>query len=67
MTVTFQVLLASFIGSTVEIFVPGSMFEGTLTAVQTGAVEVQESPVIYSKPVLVTIPTPSIEYVRVLV
>lgn len=63
---TFLVLLSSFIGSTVEVFVPGSMFEGTLTSVQAETIQVQELPIVYSQPDLVTISTANIDYVRVL-
>ncbi|KUO96281.1 hypothetical protein [Ferroacidibacillus organovorans] len=63
---TFQSMLSSFIGRIVEVFVPGSLFEGTLTSVRTSVIQVQEPPIVYSQPVTVTIPTDSIEYVRVL-
>jgi len=64
---TFQTLLAEFIGSSVEVEVPGNMIDGTLTAVRTGLVQVAETPVIYSPQVTVSIPTVNIEYVRILV
>lgn len=64
---TFQTLLSSFIGDTIEVFVPGSMYEGTLTAVTISTIQVKEAPVVYSQPVTVTIPTTNTEYVRVLI
>lgn len=64
---TFQSILSGFIGATAEVFVLGSMYEGSLTTVQPGIIQVRESPVIYGEFVLVTIPTTSIEYVRILV
>lgn len=64
---TFQTLLSAFIGDTVEVFVPGSMYEGTLTSVAISAIQVTEAPVVYSQPVEVTVPTTSVEFVRVLI
>jgi len=59
--------LAGFIGSSVEVEVPGNMIDGTLTAVRSSLVQVAETPVIYSPQVTVSIPTVNIEYVRILV
>ncbi len=63
----FVSILSSFIGRTVEVVVPGSMYEGTLTVVQISFIQVQEPPIVYSQPVTVTIPTTNIDYVRILV
>ncbi|PWI57463.1 hypothetical protein [Sulfoacidibacillus thermotolerans] len=63
---TFQSILTSFVGRTVEVVVPGSMYEGTLISVQNSVIQVEEPPVVYGQFVTVTIPTTSIDYVRIL-
>ena len=62
---TLQTMLSSFIGRTVEVVVANAMYDGTLTSVQTGYINVTEPPIVYSQPIVVTIPTTAIEYVRV--
>ncbi len=63
---TLQTMLSSFIGRTVEVVVANAMYEGTLTSVQTGSIKVAEPPIVYSPPIVVTIPTTALEYVRVM-
>ncbi len=62
----FQTLLSTFVGRKVEVTVPNTMYEGTLTSVQTGTIQVTEPPILYAPPVVVTITMGSIELVRVL-
>ncbi|MCI0184446.1 hypothetical protein [Sulfoacidibacillus ferrooxidans] len=64
---TFESFLHAFIGDTVEVVVPSSMYEGTLTSVQTSFIQVQEPPIVYGQPITVTISTSNIDYVRILV
>lgn len=45
---------------------PGSVFEGTLISVQNATIQIEEPPISYGQPIIVTIPTDNIEYVRVL-
>ena len=64
---TFTSLLSAYIGRTVEIVVTGAFFEGTLTSVGTTVIQIEESPTIYGgPPVLATIPSSSIDLVRIL-
>ena len=63
----FVTLLRNFIGRTVEAVVPSSLFEGILTQVQATSIQIQEPGSIYGSGQLVTIPTSSLDYVRILV
>ncbi|RIV17637.1 hypothetical protein D2Q93_15085 [Alicyclobacillaceae bacterium I2511] len=63
---TFFSILTGFIGRTVEVVVPNTLFEGTLTKVETTIIQVQEPSPIYGVLQFVNIPTNSIDYVRIL-
>ncbi len=64
---TFASLLSAFIGRTVEVVVPGALFDGKLTAVQDTLIQVEEPPTVYGgPPITVSIPSISIDLVRVL-
>lgn len=62
----FQTLLSTFVGRKVEVTVPSTMYEGILTSVQSGTIQVTEPPILYTPPVVVTITLGTIELVRVL-
>ena len=65
--VTFQEMLASFTGRTVEVIVPNAVIEGTLQSVTSAFVVIQENPTTYGPGNTLNIPTSSIISVRVLV
>ena len=65
--VTFQEMLASFTGRTVEVFVPNAVIEGTLQSVTSTFIVVEESPTTYGPGATLNIPISSIISVRVLV
>ncbi|UOF90557.1 hypothetical protein LSG31_22320 [Fodinisporobacter ferrooxydans] len=63
---TFEQMLASFIGSTVEVVVVNDILTGTLLSVNSSTLTLQTSPVTYYGPGTETIVTlSSIDYVRV--
>ncbi|AZV40976.1 hypothetical protein [Peribacillus asahii] len=63
---TFQEMLASFNGRTVEVFIPNAITEGTLQSVTSTFVVVQENPTMYGPGDTLNIPISSIISVRVL-
>lgn len=64
---TFVSLLSVYIGRAVEVVVPGALFDGKLSVVETTFIQVEEPPTIYGgPPITVTVPSSSIDLVRVL-
>lgn len=64
---TFEEMLASFVGRTVEVFLPNAVLEGTLQSVTSSFVVIQENPSNYGPGTTSNIPLSSIISVRVLV
>ncbi|WDL95161.1 hypothetical protein [Alicyclobacillus sp. ALC3] len=64
---TFQEMLASFLGRLAEVAVPNQFFEGTIYRVGTLNLTLQSIPPIYGPPTETVIPYINIDYVRILV
>jgi hypothetical protein len=63
---TFLSILTGFIGRSVDVAVTGTVFFGTLTAVSTSVIEVQEPSGLYGPGPLLRIPTTNVNFVRIL-
>ncbi|WP_426453032.1 hypothetical protein ACP26L_13035 [Paenibacillus sp. S-38] len=62
----FKQMLSSFIGSEVEVLVPGELFTGELLAVTGSRITLKITPVIYGPPGdEAVIPLRAIQFVRV--
>ena len=64
---SFVDILATYIGRTVEVVVPNTLVDGTLTSVQPSFLQVQVAPISYGGGQTVTVPLTNVDYVRVLV